>query len=157
MFSVVPFFSLSISLTRLFYPPFLSVFFRFFTPLLFFPPPFKIHRCTSRYVPRWRVNTMPRRLKCRGISSARKRMRFFVRYLILFFSLVILLSLPPPPPSLSLSLPRFPIFFQTYRLLYIVVRLVLCYELVMPRATEGLEGFFDESFHESLISSKLKG
>lgn len=134
MFSVVPFFSLSISLTRLFYPPFLSVFFRFFTPLLFFPPPFKIHRCTSRYVPRWRVNTMPRRLKCRGISSARKRMRFFVRYLILFFSPVILLSLPPPPPSLSLSLsPSISDIFSNVS--FVVYRCPSCFMLRTRYAT----------------------
>lgn len=79
----------------------LSLCFSDFSLLFFPPPPFKIHRCTSRYVPRWRVNTIPRRLKCRGISSASERMRFFVRYLILFFFPVILVSLS-----------RFPTFFK---------------------------------------------
>lgn len=88
---------------------------------------------------------MPRRLKCRGISSARERMRFFVRYLILSFF---------RNSSLPLSISD---IFQTYRLLYIVVRRVSCYKLVTPRDTKKLEGFFDESFYENLILSKLKG
>lgn len=83
---VVLFFTLSISLSRLSslsfplcFPNFSLPFFLFFSFFFFYFPSLlhsQVHTCTSWYGPRWRVNTMPRRLKRRGISLASERMRF---------------------------------------------------------------------------------